>query len=712
MLESGQRAPDVTAVMALFVSALGLQVDKRAAGTLVELARAAAAEHKAHTPGNEAAAAPAVIVQHQWSWQQTELGLLENVPPLPSCFVVRPQLEQQLAQLLQRERRAALCGLAGMGKSTLAAAYAHSYARSHPVFWLTCGAALTDSPGELLRQLALFVLAFGGQSLAAPALVRRIAAGETPGPLRQQIFVLASEVGQLRAPLFVFDEAHLIARDEQLLELLHKLAQLAPYSRQLFLTREWLELQDLPHLMVSGLAREEASALYQALASAPPPSAAAQPALATLASFEPLYAHTTGSPLLLRLAVSRLEQGTEGLPATVGAAVAEQLVLSLVAPLPPAARLLLDFLAIWRGAAALNEPTLPTLLADMLPAYDHDGAVDQLQRARLIDYTVHATLHPLLGAPLLELLNRQHARRQALHRLAAHWALRQGNPVEAAYHYGRAGDLLSAVELLAGDDMPLAGQAPATATVLEELVDLARQQAPGPHTAALLRQLRLRQGDLWMNTLHTAAARASYREALELSDTPLARAQVAQRLALCLLQIGLAQEALALCEDALSTLLPAAAPELAHLRLQLGATQVRALLGMARFDEAAALCEEGLALARQLRLVKPTAAEEIAANAQRGLGYIARRRGSLQQPIATWSAPSFMRAMPSSTTWRPRSWPTLAPRCATWATLPARCAPPSRPLPSPRKQAMTIWQPIYSTICPSPATITMTWRTR
>ena len=61
--------------------------------------------------------------------------------------------------------------------------------------------------------------------------------------------------------------------------------------------------------------------------------------------------------------------------------------------------------------------------------------------------------------------------------------------------------------------------------------------------------------------------------------------------------------------------------------MQLGTTRVRTLLGLARFDEAALLCQEGLDLARQLRPVKPNAAEEIAANAQRGLGYIARRRG-------------------------------------------------------------------------------------
>ena len=458
MLESGQRAPDVTAVMALFVSALGLQVDKRAAGTLVELARAAAAEHKAHTPGNEAAVAPAVVVQHQWSWQQTELGLLESVPPLPSCFVVRPQLEQQLAQLLQRERRAALCGLAGMGKSTLAAAYAHGYARSHPVFWLTCGAALTDSPGELLRQLALFVLAFGGQSLAAPALVRRIAAGETPGPLRQQIFVLASEVGQLRAPLFVFDEAHLIARDEQLQELLHKLAQLAPYSRQLFLTREWLELQDLPHLMVSGLAREEASALYQALASAPPPSAAAHPALATLPASSRSMPIQRAAHCCCGLRSAAWSKGPRGCRPLSAPRWLNSWCSRWWRPFPLRHACCWTFWPFGAARSALNEPTLATLLADMLPAYDHDGAVDELRRARLIDYTVHATLHPLLGAPLLELLNRQRARRQALHRLAAHWAMQPGQSSRSGLPFGRAGDLLSAVELLAGENMP-AGEA-------------------------------------------------------------------------------------------------------------------------------------------------------------------------------------------------------------------------------------------------------------
>src|SRR3954469_22423877 len=72
MLESGQRQPNVTAVMALFIAALGIQNDAQAATRLIELANAASVR----------ASAPSIAVSNQIEWRQEEIGALEEIPPL------------------------------------------------------------------------------------------------------------------------------------------------------------------------------------------------------------------------------------------------------------------------------------------------------------------------------------------------------------------------------------------------------------------------------------------------------------------------------------------------------------------------------------------------------------------------------------------------------------------------------------------------------
>ena len=432
MLESGQRAPDVTAVMALFVGALGVQGDKQAAGTLVELARTAPPSQGRFTA--ERPPQPVAQVQQQ-QWQQTDLGLLEGVPPLPSGYVPRAQALQRLEQLIQRERRVAICGLAGMGKSTLAAAYAHGYARRHPVFWFTCGDSAT-MPAELLRQLALFVLAYGGATLAAPTLVSRIAAGEAPGPVRQQALCSPGRSASC-APRCWSSTRPISLPVTTAARPAPSMATLAPYSRHLFVTREWLDLEDLPHFMVGGLEPEEALALCTALTGGGSRQigCSAQTGISER-SLDQIYAHTAGSPLLMRLAVSRLEQETQSLPAIVGAMVAGQLVHSLVAPLSPAARFLLDFLAIWPSPVNLSDHGLAARLAE--------GRLTTITARPWTSCAAHgsSTMWPTpRSTPCwarrswsCSLANR---RQQLLHRLAAQWAISQGNPVEAARHSGR-----------------------------------------------------------------------------------------------------------------------------------------------------------------------------------------------------------------------------------------------------------------------------------
>ena len=641
MLENGQRLPDVTTVAALFIVALGLERDQRASTQLLQLAQSATNERKDKAQGEEAppqstqsARAGQPLIAQQLIWQREELGLLEEIPPLPQAYVGRAQAQGRVSQWLQRERRVAICGLAGMGKSTLAATIAHEYERAHPVCWLTFSPLSPLSPDGLLHQLALF----GAAHAADPApLVRLLRnrpqnqladqqeADEPPDPrklTRQLLFLVSSTLATLDAPLLVFDDAHLIADDEALLGLLQRLFTLAPYCRALFVTRTEISALPMPHLTLDGLTTDETASLVQSLLEPQNQLAGPRPLVAGL------HQQTAGNPLLLRLALTQLEQQSSGqrhIPM-----LAQSLVDGVLRELPQAARLLLDFLTIWRAPLDLSAAALPEMLAEFDHTYQQQSAVSTLARRRLIEHPHHATPHPLLREALQHALDGQAERRRALHRLAAEWAVSQADLLEGAYHYCGAADLQSACDLLAArsDDFTNRGQAVAAAAVVEEVLTLARKGSSQDEARqAIVRQMLLLRGDLLLNTLQATIAQASYREALELTQGRVARAQLAERLATSLYQTGQAQDALILCEQALNSLTLVLSAEGMRLRLQLGGTRVRALIALARFDEAHQLSQQAVDLARVLRLLKPSAADPIRIHALLALGYIARIRG-------------------------------------------------------------------------------------
>ena len=623
MLESGQRHPNVTAVMALFIVALGLQHDTQAANRLIELAHAAAAR---------AVPTPAILVSQQIEWRQEEIGTLEEIPPRPSCFVARAEAEARLAQWLKRERWAAVCGLPGMGKSTLAATLAHASVPKHPVFWRSFEQGLDQAPEDLLRQLALFVLVYGSPAIQT-ALLRRIAGGETPGPLRQQLFHVAGALNSLNSPLLVFDDAHLIAANGQMMEVLQGVRSHAANCRLLLSTREELDLPGLPHLMLQGLARDEARDLVAAMGlPLTPTTARALTDVDAETRFDPLFTHTAGNPLLLRLAVGQLEQAQTIVTNARGLTVAHSLVTQVVAQLPPAARWLLDWLVVWHNVQDLTDPALVAWLSEQQAPYDHAAMVEQLRRKRIIDHDTHAFLHPLLREPLLATLNVQPRQRQAMHQMAAAWAEKQGDRVKAAYHHTAVGDLVRACALLetGGENATISPAQAHTATaVLDEMLAQLQHQAESPRQ--LTAQLLALRGDLLINTLRANEARANYRAAIDLTVDPHVRAHLAQRLAHSLLRIGHAQDARALCEHALHSLEGDQAAATMSLRLQLGGVLGRAYIAVGQLDDAAALCQEALAAARQLQLTKPTKAEKISASAYHGLGYICRRQANNEQ---------------------------------------------------------------------------------
>lgn len=629
MLENGQRTPDAAAVMALFVEALGLQGDRQAAATLIELAHMAALRTQRAPAAGDSSLQPAVrsSVRQTVTWQEEVLGIIEEIPPLPVCYVQRTQANEQIARWLLQERRAAICGLPGMGKSTLAAAFAREYARQHPVCWLTFDQEHNRSAEDVVRQLALFGLSIGAAGAHVPVL-RRIATGAASTPLRQQVLAVATALQASRAPLLVFDDVQFAAEFPALTVVITKLMAGAPYCCVLFVTREMLDFAGTPHLMLGGLARDEALTLLNALCAPPGAPLAAGRAPASDV-FEQILTHTAGNPLLLRLAASRLEQTVHLPPALFGAQLADGLVDTLLTWLSPAGRRILDLLTVARTPLNLDAPGLAELLSGGDPGYGHNAAVNQLVRGRLIEHRACAGLHPLLREPLLANMEARPTERRLIHQLAGRWAILQGDFVGAAHHCLRAGDLMEACTLLVDarlEHLP-AGEVNAAVAVLDEAASSLRRSIHLPDYRSTLGALLARRGDWLINTSRAAEARVDYRRAIAATDAPLPRLQLAYRLAMSLLQVGQAHDALQLCIDAAQQLAGLTETAAIPVRAQLTGAHVRALLGMGRLEEAAALCQEAIAAARTLRLTDPTLAEKVCTDAYRGLGYIARRQG-------------------------------------------------------------------------------------
>src|SRR6266540_3078053 len=76
------------------------------------------------------------------------------VPPPPAHAVGRPEVLAGLRSLLAAERAVVVCGLAGTGKSTVAATLAREESARDRVCWITATPGVTTAPEALVRQLA------------------------------------------------------------------------------------------------------------------------------------------------------------------------------------------------------------------------------------------------------------------------------------------------------------------------------------------------------------------------------------------------------------------------------------------------------------------------------------------------------------------------------------------------------------------------------
>jgi ATP/maltotriose-dependent transcriptional regulator MalT/DNA-binding XRE family transcriptional regulator len=572
-LEQGQRLPDPTTAAALFVPALRLPPHSDLAARLVTLAGAA------RDAGREPPRPRPVPI---------DAGMLESVPPSPAGAVDRTGRLAELAALLDTERGVLISGLPGMGKTTLAAAAAR--ARTGPVSWITLTRGVNTSLDALLRRLALFLYT-RGHAVVAPMLARAEGPAEQAVGLDQQLEWLTAALAEDEPVLVCLDNVHLLPRDEAALAVLRHL--LAATRTALLLTsRELLPLPEVAVLRLGGLEPAEARRLITGLVG-PTEPALIDPALA-----DRLVDRTAGSPMLLRLAVGQLRGEPD--PAWLvehlqtEPQVTSYLLETTLSGLGPHAQRLLAQLAVFRQPVDLYDELLTELSQAGGHGYDLAPALAELGRRQLVDQPHRADLHPLVRDHLYATLAADPPHRRRLHHVAAVWSERAGgDPLEAAYHYGAAGESDEAAGVLVeyAEDLVHAGHALAAAELADGLAArLARRDGiADPELVVALLTVR---GDLLVNTVLAADAEAAYRSALAAAAGPGARAEVTWRLAQSLAQRGQQPEALEACRRAAADL-PADQTLLAGL---LASAEGAILMALSRFEEAVAASERAIEL--------------------------------------------------------------------------------------------------------------------
>jgi ATP/maltotriose-dependent transcriptional regulator MalT/DNA-binding XRE family transcriptional regulator len=616
-LEKNERLPDLTTVAALFVPALNIKDDPVMLERLLKLAAQARDER---SPAGIRISQ--ITIQHQ---VERDLGALEDIPALLTHFVDRPALTQRVRAALASDRCVSLCDMAGMGKTTLAATIARSY-QAGPVFWHTLTEGVNTSTEAFVRQLALFLLAHG-QAQVKPLVEQRAEAA--PIALDQQMMLLRSALVNQPA-LLCFEDVHLLLGDESSLSLLRYLGTTT--SASLLLTSR----QEIPlpftQINLGGLEPDEARKLIEHMG------------IDLKADLlERLFAKTERNPMLLRLAVGQLVEHRTDTEAFLEhletqPQVSSYLLNTLLNDLPPVSQWLAGFLSAFRQPVDLYDETMVELIGKVNQADSYEDMLNVLQRRYLIENARHADLHPLVRDYLYAALSTDVPRKKQVHRLAAQWAERGGEIVEAAYHWTRAGDLEQATEVVSDQSEQLFNRGQANAAV--QVVDEALQRAGRKRgdTTSLRRRLLKARGDLLRGTFRAAEAENSFREALSLAQNlPAVRAEIVRNLAQILLQRGRTAEALQLCQSAMKGLTPGDI----ILRARLSSIECRAHLALSHYDEAERLASEAITLAGQFAEALPRVADDVWARSERTLGWINYTR----HPESTESLVHYRRAL-------------------------------------------------------------------
>ncbi len=608
-LEKDRRRPDPAALAALFVPALGLEHEPALAARLLELAVRAR-----DTTG--ASHADAALVFAEPSLSQIDIQTLETIPPPAPFEVERPRLLARLRARLDLERHVALYGLAGTGKTTLAAALARQYATTRPVFWLTLTEGVTTTVDVLVRQLALFLYCQGQEQAS---LLLQNQGNHQPALAPDRQIALIGAALDARPALLCLNNIHSVQHDAALMRFLqHILAT----SRVLVLltSRSQVPLTGISQIAIDGLERDEGLALVARLA-----GDTLKPELA-----QRLVDKTGGSPMLLRLAIGQLldeqanaETFIERLETL--AQVSTYLLDVMLEQLTPPAWTMLTLLSVLRQPVDLSDGQFLEKCYGSGKWREAERAARELLAHHLIDNTRAAALEPVVRDYICAALNADPKRRRRFHHALGEWYEEtQGDGLQAAYHFARAGMCDNASDALAAcrESLIRRGQAFAAVAILDEILAQVRRQHGTPD---LLRRLLATRGYLLSGTLRADESEANYREALALTTNPTVRADLVYELASTLAQRNQHAEAVRLARSAAESL----APTDLLLRARLAIVESRADVVLVQYDQTIEMANRALALTDQLTGVPPPLVAEIRSHAYFSLAEVARAQRKL-----------------------------------------------------------------------------------
>ncbi len=427
-------------------------------------------------------------------------------PPQPATapdsgdFVGRQEVLTEFQQRLAHTGVLRLSGMAGIGKTALAAALARRISPDQAFFWHAFHEG--DAVETVFWALAAFLAHRGKLGLWELLAGRRQAGSALPTEM------LVDYLAQLLAGeqvLLCFDDVQFVAADPLAARLFGRLAEQPSSDVQLMLIER--ERSDLlpavPSVSVPGLDGESTRQLMHSAGIALSAAESAR-----------LAQHTGGNPQLLLLARSLLRDSTpDAYAARIGqlashADIRQFLLSEVYEHLTDDERSILQALAISAGYGGTRN-AIEAILDDDRPlaAINHLLARSLLTSSRSSAgavYSIHAIVSDFV---VTELSLR---RRQRMHtRAAEYYAREEVDYLRAARHYARAGNAAQAVQLLDTHASALinSGYAPAMGQFLEQL--LARADDPGSSHGSRL------EPEQRMQLLLALAASLSFRGEIE-----------------------------------------------------------------------------------------------------------------------------------------------------------------------------------------------------
>ena len=444
--------------------------------------------------------------------------------PYTADLVGRQRELQACRTLLAQQGWLVITGLAGAGKTTLAAALAQQAAQQMPVLWLQFQPGYPTSLNSVLHEFAVH-LAYHGITdfrtlLAASAAhdaPRSTPSGSHTSLTPQVHFLL--RLLQTKPAFIVVDNSHLV-NDSSLSGFLGLLCrQASPDGVQLLLVGRtqptWV--QHGVSFPLPGLSREDMQSLL---------------ARAGLTQLAPdlsrrLHAKTDGNPMFLRFFMAQVQsaQAASGAAPSIETLIAHlektpdvrrYLLENIFQELTPPERALLEVAAIFRTAFDEYDHDLQQLLV-AVGVLDVGATLDRLVTRHIVTRlypSADVHIHQLLRDDAFSRLQARPADRQRIHAAAASYYDRRRDYLEAAYHYGHAGACEHAAQLLAEqiESVLNRGQAAAAQRLLDDLLETGLSLARRGLAYQSLGEIALMQGNY-------APALAYFQRALDLNGT-------------------------------------------------------------------------------------------------------------------------------------------------------------------------------------------------